>query len=517
MAIKKRKTLVFFIILIILVTVFSLFFFKKGKENYSLFKVLKTEIVQEVAETGTVKMGEELKLGFKTAGRIEDIFVETGKEIREGEILVQLDKSQLIFQLKEAEANLEAQKAKLDELKKGTRPQEIEISKNLLEKAEKDLENLYIETVTILNQAYNLSDGAIRQEIAPLFLYRSDANIPYYELTFKYCDEKIAKEAALKRNDSEEELKYWKKELEEMSVQKEVIEGMILKSETHLGILKDFLKKLNDALIITPNCVLTYQEITKINSYKFYVNSAITSLNNAVNLILAQKKLIEGQKIVVKNYQQELSLKMAGPTQEQIGYQEALVKQGEARIKFLQEQIQECVLKTPISGQIVKINKKVGEIVQIAEPVITILPAKPFQLEVDIYEEDIVKIKLGNEVKIKLTAFPSENLKGKVVFIDPETRIKEGIVYYKVTIDFEKIPEGIRPGMTADVSIKTFSKENALAVPKSALEEKNNKKIVRILKGKNIEEREIETGIEGSNDLIEIVSGLKEGEEIILK
>jgi multidrug efflux pump subunit AcrA (membrane-fusion protein) len=71
--------------------------------------------------------------------------------------------------------------------------------------------------------------------------------------------------------------------------------------------------------------------------------------------------------------------------------------------------------------------------------------------------------------------------------------------------------------MTADVKIQTAFKENSLVIPEKALQEKNGKFIVEIFEEDQIKEREIEIGLRGSGELVEVVSGLKEGEEVIVK
>ena len=88
------------------------------------------------------------------------------------------------------------------------------------------------------------------------------------------------------------------------------------------------------------------------------------------------------------------------------------------------------------------------------------------------------------------------------------------VVYYETVIDFEEIPEDIRPGMTVDVDILAFSKENVLVIPEDAISEKNGKNTVEVMIGDNFEEREIQTGLEGDDGMIEVVSGLKEGEKV---
>ena len=69
--------------------------------------------------------------------------------------------------------------------------------------------------------------------------------------------------------------------------------------------------------------------------------------------------------------------------------------------------------------------------------------------------------------------------------------------------------------MSGDATIQTEKKENVLNIPQRAVVSKNSNKYVRILDGKNIVEKEIVTGLRGSQGEIEIISGLVEGEEII--
>ena len=78
-------------------------------------------------------------------------------------------------------------------------------------------------------------------------------------------------------------------------------------------------------------------------------------------------------------------------------------------------------------------------------------------------------------------------------------------------------PSELKPGMTADITIKTAAKENVLTVPKSAIEKKDGKIFIQILKDEKAEERQIQIGLEGSDDLVEVISGVQAGEEVILK
>lgn len=112
--------------------------------------------------------------------------------------------------------------------------------------------------------------------------------------------------------------------------------------------------------------------------------------------------------------------------------------------------------------------------------------------------------------------FQIKFFEGRVVSIDPAEKIIEGVVYYEVTIDFEgKLPEGIKPGMTADIEITSASKENILVIPEEAIKKEDGKNFVKVYKNGKIEKREIKVGLKGDGK-VEVVSGLKEGEKIIL-
>ena len=70
--------------------------------------------------------------------------------------------------------------------------------------------------------------------------------------------------------------------------------------------------------------------------------------------------------------------------------------------------------------------------------------------------------------------------------------------------------------MTANVTVKTKEKQNVLVIPQRAVTSKDGKKYVSIVgAGNNVVEKEIQTGLKGSNGMIEIISGLSEGDRVI--
>ena len=129
----------------------------------------------------------------------------------------------------------------------------------------------------------------------------------------------------------------------------------------------------------------------------------------------------------------------------------------------------------------------------------------------------VISTAMTKTVVVRVDRTVRHPLYGKVISIDPVEKLIEGVVYYETTISFDDILAGLKPGMTADLTIHAASKENVLTIPKGAIQEKDGKITVEVLNGKSTQQKEIKIGLKGSNDLIEVVSGLEEGEEIIVK
>ena len=126
------------------------------------------------------------------------------------------------------------------------------------------------------------------------------------------------------------------------------------------------------------------------------------------------------------------------------------------------------------------------------------------------------KIARGN-ADITLDAYGNTvEFKSSVVSIDPAETIIDGVATYKTIIQFSKDDKRIKPGMTANIDIETDKKESATYVPARAVFTKNGKRYVKILLGEDVKEIEVRAGVRGSEANIEIISGVKEGDKIII-
>jgi len=511
-----RKRII--ISIIIFLVVFGVYqgFFKKERPTFNLAEVVRGEITQEVSETGQVKKGEEINLSFKNAGRIEKIYVEVGEKVKEGDILVKLDTAPLKIQLQEAKAASDIARAKLNKLSAGPTQEEIKIAQTAVKNSQVALDTARQGLKDAGEDALNVLDDSY------LKAYNAFNEVDLIQRTYFTADDQEGIKVRENKDKTAAGMTQAKSYLDIAKA-----DSTNEKINTSLSEMKKALEIASDALkIIRETCEEpTYRNLvsstnkTSLDTHRGYINTAITNLTNSQQSIISAKFAIESAEGVLQAAEDDLALTTAPARQEDIDLYQAQVAQAQAQVQLLENQIEEAVLVSPTNGQITKIAKQVGENVQsmTGDVVITLLPDAPFQIKANIYEEDIIKMKIGNPADISFVAFPEKVFKGKIISIDPAEKLIEGVVYYEVTIALEEMPEGLKPGMTTDLVIKTAQKENVLTVPQDAIQNKEGKTIVEVLKGEKFEEREIEIGLKGSNDIVEVISGLEEGEKVTIR
>jgi len=256
-----------------------------------------------------------------------------------------------------------------------------------------------------------------------------------------------------------------------------------------------------------------------LDTHRTNINTALTNIANYQQAIAAAKLAVGSASGNLQVAEDNLAITSAPPRQEDVALYQAQVNQAKAQVNLYQTQISQMIIISPTDGQISEISKKAGELVQpgLQDIVMIVIPSDPYKIEVDVYEEDILEVNIDNPVDISLIALAEKTFKGRVVSINPAEKLVDGVVYYEVTINFDEMPETIKPGMTADVIIKTAERENVLTVEWDAVQTKDGKKIVEIFNDNNIKERQIETGLRGSDDMVEVIFGLEEGEKVILR
>ncbi|OIO06925.1 hypothetical protein AUJ27_03350 [Candidatus Falkowbacteria bacterium CG1_02_37_44] len=497
-----KPKLIFVFILVLGIAIVGYKYFSKREElPYNWVLVEKGNIVQKVSATGRVIPAKKIDLQFEIQGKIKDIKVEVGQEVKAGTLLVKLDIKDAEKSVRDAEISLENAKLALEKL---NLQHEQLLRGDTLNKNYEDglriLANLYDGFSNTLDALDKIFFGKNLSET-------SQTNIEYYaDYDSKLSDvpnrvERLYQEIKDLYQKAFSDYRLTKRgggETREEAM-KSGYELTVKTAET-IKTGRDVIQALEDKLIEGD---LTHSKEEIINQHASDLTNYATSINNYLKDLLA---IINS----INSYRDALSLY---PLDKQ--NQELSIKQRENALFDAKEKLDDYSIFAPISGIVADIKKEEGEVVTIQESVISIISLGDFQIEVDIPEADVGKVSQQDPAEIILDAFPDYKFSGKVIKIEPAETIIQGVVYYKVTVGFDEPDERMKSGMTANVDIITETKENVLTVPQGAVLTKNSQKMVRILEGKDIKEVKVETGIRGSRGEIEILSGLKEGDQVI--
>jgi len=494
-------------------------YFKKEAPTLLSFNVEKGSIQEVVKVRGEVVSQKDFNLEFPFAGIVERVFVQDGQKVYSGAPLMKLDTTDFELEIKktqaqlaQAEANLATQRAKLAELKQGTRPEEIQIQEIKVANSKTALKDAEQNLIDKLQDTYTKSDDAIRNKVDQFFDNPRTSNPKLKFFAFNKSD------VEWQRVSIETILKLWKSSLDQLTMVSN-LDSYIVKTKKNLNQVKSFLDKtafaVNSAI---PNSNFSQ---TTLDTWKSNVIIARTNINIAItNLTSAEGRLKTAESNLALT-EQELILKKAGVIKEQIMAQEAQVKQAEANIQsyqtqiaIVQEKIKKSTLYAPTVVKIVKTRFKKREFFNPGNIAIT-LETSGYKIQADISELEIGKVTDGNGVLIQLDAFPNLKLKGKIISIEPREIIKEGDTYYRANISIERHGSEIRSGMNVDLTILISFKNNVLKIPEFAVSQKGDKKFATILEGTKQKEIEIETGISDGKS-IEVIKGLSENQTVVV-
>ncbi len=211
----------------------------------------------------------------------------------------------------------------------------------------------------------------------------------------------------------------------------------------------------------------------------------------------------------------------AGPRPVDLLALRAAVDQARAVVSSAEARQAKTQLVAPIDGTLTRLDVEVGELASAAASVATVQTVgDQFEVIVDIPESDITKLAIDNTVTMTFDAFGSDvKTSARVARIDPAQKTVEGVVYYEVTVYLNPEADALdlKPGMTANLTILTSTKAEALYVPQRAvLEHADGTKYVRIPEGETFREQLVTTGLRGDEGRLELTSGVSEGDDIVL-
>ncbi len=207
---------------------------------------------------------------------------------------------------------------------------------------------------------------------------------------------------------------------------------------------------------------------------------------------------------------------------------EASIKFAEANVRATEVQFEYTHIRAPFDGVVLTKNANVGEVITpfgaasgSRGAIVTIADMNSLEVEADVSESNIQKIKEGQPCEITLDAYPQKRYPGFVNKIVPTADRAKATVLTKVR--FSERDENVLPEMRAKVNfLNEVQKQNAknsapkISVPASAVTTRNGQKIVFVVNNGAVFETAVTLG-EAMGGRIEILSGVSSGQKIVLR
>ena len=204
------------------------------------------------------------------------------------------------------------------------------------------------------------------------------------------------------------------------------------------------------------------------------------------------------------------------------------------QLKEITGQVDKCILRAKKPGLVIyggggddmsyyggEERVREGSTVRERQSLITIPNMTKMGVKVRIHESYIKQVKKGLKVRITADAFPDQMLHGEVtkvgVLPDSQNRwMSPDLKVYLTTISIQDAADWLKPGMTAKVEVLVDRLPEVVYVPVQAVTPQAGHQVCHVVRGGSVETRQIEIG-QFNDEFIEIKSGLKAGEKVLLR
>ena len=551
----------------------ALFIFAPSKSEVRIETVTAeiADLVDEVSVTGNVKPIKEADLAFEIGGKLVASKVVENQTVQMGDVLFELDRNNFFAQAQTSRAQVEieearvlqyeaqvaSEQARLDDLRAGAKPEEITLKETQLnsletqlknaeldyeiakDTAESDLELVYVNLQSGIIEAFNTAYNSL--------LELTDMQLEsFYNSSMETFRLEISKARAAEVLIGAKDAGKWSSRAISQSnggVKYELSRLDANTSNQTLDSLADqIVSGVNHLLNAFNSLELDSTEFNKhsatIVSQKSSLNASLTSLTKLQNAVVSQintnKTNLLAKEIALNNASNNLSegssnlnLSRSSASAKAIEAQESVVNQARASLKAqraslkaaqgrlneVYAELNKRVLKAPYSGVITNISIEVGEIAMGNSVVAKLLGEGAYEIKADIPETDLSKVKIGNKAILDLDAYSEETLMAEVTNINEAAELVDGVPVYEITLRFDKDYDFVKSGITANIDILVDESAGVVSVPIRAVEDG---KIRILLENGIVELRSVETGLRSSDGQLEILSGVKPGEEVVI-
>jgi len=392
-----------------------------------------------VSLSGTVEPLDSVELRSQMPGEVDAVTVKLGDDVYAGQALVRLVGSDVAAQVAAAEAALQTQQARLDEMKKGTRGETLDIKRVELKMAESNLDQAYRSAVISLSDIFVKVDDAVRKHTDSMF-DNDFTDSP--SLSFKSLNTQSSIDAVNERRAAKLRLQSWQAEIEGLDpADRNAVIAALDATESRIAEFEPLFDSLSlslDRTIDVPAAALL--------SMNQSVSLARQTLRSLPTLVAAQKNAVSNLEINIERIEKELALMESGATAEQVAAQEAVVAQAAAGLRSARVNYDKLVVRSPIAGKVMSVSVGRGDLIGAGQAVAKIVNDAGLEVQAFVSEGDLKNIEVGRAVVV------GPDAAGVVARVAPALNARSGKAEIAVVVT-ELGEVSLRPGQTVDLTI----------------------------------------------------------------
>jgi HlyD family secretion protein len=527
--ILKSKKFYFALIILLIIGYFVYpRIFKKESVRYFLGEVQRGNLEIKVSGTGEIIPIEEINVKSKVGGEVVFLNVKEGDNVYQGQILAKIDSRNLEKSIKDQEILIKNLELAIDSAKLNLEKLNFQYQNTL---RGDDYNKALNQGISILTDFYSFYPTFI-EDLRKIYFYKDfenyDNNLKYYE---SYNPSFAGKSQKLEFNYNILRTKYI-----ELS---DNFKNISNQNETKERIIKDSY----DLVLATYDLVNEGREMVRYlkedlalknatHEKENIINNHFQKLTNYLNSLAQYKQnlfdvisKINSYRDIIDNYNfDKKNLELS------IRQKEIDLEQVKKKLNDLKEDLNDYYITAPFSGILSTLNIKKGDLIASNQIIGKIITNQKIA-NISLNEIDAAKVKVSQEAILTFDALPDLKVKGKVIEISTVGKEEQGVVSYDAKISLEKENKEIKPGMSVNAEIITYSKSNILLIPNSAIKSDKTGQYVEIVKNYSlnkintvspvviseemIEKRYIEIGM-SNDEFSEVLKGLNDGEIIIV-
>jgi HlyD family secretion protein len=457
-------------------------------------------VTATLSATGNVRSGQTATITWQTPGKVEEVSLQPGDLVEEGDLLAALDPDSLSNEMIQARQELiDAQQA-LDDLLNSTLQQAQALQ--AVEDAQEALDNLKLAAAEEASQA-QLALVEAQEAYEDALAARERMNYPHTtdELVVEKAETDYLLAKAAYKKALQEYNKYATNKLTNPARVRALNNLVAAKQqmEEAYATYNWYLLGYTEAEIAQADAALAVAQANLEAA-----QAAWDSLKNGTSeaaIALAEATLADAQ----RDYERLKD----GPSAEDIAAAQAAVDSAQA---FLDR----AWLRAPFDGVITEVYIKTGDLVSAGDAAFRIDDLSSIYVDLQISEYDLASLEVGQAATLEFDAIPDREYTGVVAEIGMVGTVSQGVVNYPVTVRLTDADEDILTGMTAAVTIIVDQVANVLVVPNRAIRTTGGQQMVTVLfEGQQIT-IPVTVGLSGDSVSEVISDQLREGDTLVL-